>query len=287
MAKKIIIKLTGGVGNQLFQYAFARVKCLRDSRALILDKRSFSLKKERKLGRKFALDQFNIVTVEPSFCDALLIRLMNTRFIGRIVRMLNWSYINEVTFTRDENKLEHACPYVTGYWQSYKYFDVHQDLIRSELTFKASVNHEPLAQMIKAAGDGAVMLHIRRGDYLTDINHCVLGFDYYQRAVSHLTLTHCGDLTIFVFTDDPEWARQNVHFDGTKVVIAADFRDNADLDLQLMTLCYHHVLANSSFSWWARYLSGNLGVCIAPKAWLTHEHDPAVDELLLPSWVRL
>lgn len=287
MINRIIIKLTGGIGNQLFQYAFGRVQSLHDSRVLILDKRSYDLKNERRLGRKFALDQFDIVTAEPSIVDALYIRFINTRFIGRLIRMLSLSYIKEETFARDKHKLAHARPYVTGYWQSYKYFEDHRDLIRSDLTFKTSVDQEPLTKMIKAAGEGAVMLHIRRGDYLTDAIHYVLGFEYYQRAVSHLTLTHSGDLTIFVFTDDPEWARQNVRFDGTKVVIAADLRDNADLDLQLMSLCYHHVLANSSFSWWSRYLSKNLGVCIAPKAWLTHEHDPAVDEILPPNWVRL
>lgn len=85
MSNRLIIKLTGGVGNQQFQYEFGRVQSLRDSRALILDKRPYFLKNERILGREFALDQFHIVAAEPSATDALYIRAMNTRFLGRLV----------------------------------------------------------------------------------------------------------------------------------------------------------------------------------------------------------
>lgn len=287
MSSRIIIRLTGGVGNQLFQYAFGRVQSLYDSRKLILDKRSYYLRKERELGRRFALDQFRIVATDPSIADALYIRLINMRFIGRIVRMLSWSCVKEETFEHDKYKLMHACPYVTGYWQSYKFFDDHRELIRSDLTFKTSVDNEPLAQMIREAGESAVMLHIRRGDYLNDINHYVLGFEYYQRAVSHLLSNHCSDLTIFVFTDDPEWARQNVSFEGVKVIIADDFRDNPDLDLQLMSLCHHHVLANSSFSWWSRYLSRDKGICITPRDWHIPGSNKELADLLPPHWIPL
>lgn len=90
MSNRLIIKLTGGVGNQLFQYAFGRVQSLRDSRALIFDKRSYFLKNERILGLVgFALDQLHIVAVEPSTTDALYIRAMNTRFLGRLVRAMS------------------------------------------------------------------------------------------------------------------------------------------------------------------------------------------------------
>ncbi|WP_225548553.1 alpha-1,2-fucosyltransferase [Chromobacterium violaceum] len=287
MPNRLIIRLTGGVGNQLFQYAFGRVKSFQDSRALILDKLSYELKNERKLGRKFALDQFHIAAIEPAIRDRLYIRAMNTRFLSRFIRMLSRSYVREDTFDRDMYKLAHACPYVTGYWQSYEYFDCFRDLIRSDLTFKTSVDHEPLAHMIHAAGQGAVMLHIRRGDYLTDSNHRVLGFEYYQRAVAQLAQAYASDLTIFVFTDDPEWARQNVSFDGVAVVIAADYRDDAERDLQLMTMCYHHILANSSFSWWSRYLSKDAGVCIAPKNWHIPGSNKEIARLIPPHWVLL
>lgn len=287
MASRLIIKLTGGVGNQLFQYAFGRAQSLRDARSLILDKRSYCLAKERALGRKFALDQFHIVTSEPSIVDLLYIRAMNARILGRFARAVSRSYIREETFEQDSYKLTHARPYVTGYWQSYKYFHDYRDQIRSELTFKTSVEGEPLAAMIRATGTSAVMLHIRRGDYLTETSHHLLGFDYYQRAVAHLVHAHPSELTVFVFTDDPDWARQNVRFDGVNVVIAADFRVDAERDLQLMTMCHHHVLANSTYSWWASYLCKAPGLCIAPRRWQAGMDVSAIDAILLPQWVRL
>ena len=287
MNKRIIVKINGGVGNQLFQYAFGRCQSLRDSRALILDKLSYNLKAERMLGREFALDQFHIAVAEPSAVDAIYIRAINTRFLGRLIRSMSASYVREETFEQDAHKLSHARSYVTGYWQSYKYFDDHRHLILADLAFKTKIDHEPLAQMILSTGDNAVMLHIRRGDYLTDANHHLLDMEYYQRAMRYLQQKYIGDLTVFVFTDDPEWAQHNVHFNGVKVVIAAKFRVDPNHDLQLMTMCNHHVLANSSYSWWSRYLSKGVGVCIAPRAWLTSENDPKLEGMLLPQWIRL
>lgn len=279
--------MTGGIGNQLFQYCYGRALSLRDTRRLVLDRSSYATQKERALGRRFDLDQFNHVESPATLAQRVLIGMLNTRFVNRVVALAMPGHVSEARGGADAPR-HPPCLYLTGYWQTWRHIEAHRDVLLRELTFRESVADEPLYELIRRAGDGAVMMHIRRGDYVTAAAHRVLGLDYYGRALHYLRANAgAGDLTVFIFTDDPEWAEANATFDGFKTVIAAHHRVREQGDLQLMSLCRHHVIANSTYSWWASYLRQDPGLCIAPADWQTHAADPAVDDILPPHWVRL
>jgi hypothetical protein len=287
MTKRVIVKVTGGIGNQLFQYCFGRALSLRDDRRLVIDQSSYGTPKERALGRRFALDQLNHVAAPPTPSDRLRIRLLNMRIVGRLAAMAMPGYVSEERGDTDAPR-DPDCLYVTGYWQTWRHIEAHRELLLRELRFRDSTEDEPLHDMIRRAGRGAVMMHVRRGDYLTDAAQQVLGLDYYQRGLTYLRANADDDnLTVFVFTDDPEWAEANARFLGFKTVIAAHHRTREERDLQMMALCHHHVIANSTYSWWASYLRQNPGLCVAPRDWQTQANDPAIDNILPPHWIRL
>jgi hypothetical protein len=172
--------------------------------------------------------------------------------------------------------------YLHGFWQSEKYFKNIEGIIRSEFSLKDSLSQKTLEVSKKiTTKQNTVSLHIRRGDYVTDIKtHNFLGLcspDYYKKCVSHLG-DALGNLNIFVFSDDPVWARENLIFDHH-----LDFVDHNDIkhayeDMYLMSLCEHNIIANSSFSWWGAWLNNNKNKKVfAPRKWIVNTNHTDLD----------
>ena len=174
--------------------------------------------------------------------------------------------------------------FLKGYWQSEKYFKNAEGLIRQKLSFPEitdAVNKETL-QRIQSSN--SVSLHVRRGDYLTDGRACTLGLNYYNAAISHLK-EKTKDLVFYVFSDDIEWARQNVR-EASTVFINGNKGDKSYIDMQLMSACKHNIIANSSFSWWAAWLNNNASkIVIAPQIWMPDMKNTR--DLIPESWVQL
>lgn len=184
-----------------------------------------------------------------------------------------------------------APAHLYGYWQSEKYFGDQADQIRKDFTFSPLPAGEArrIAARIHAC-PGAVSVHIRRGDYVSNPEalafHGLPGPEYYRAALAHIRAV-LGDTTIFLFSDDPQWVWDNFDPCGHAMeVVDLNLPEFPQHDMHLMSLCRHHIIANSSFSWWGAWLSSHRGIVVAPKRWFA---DPSVNtsDIYPPAWVRL
>ena len=186
--------------------------------------------------------------------------------------------VKEKSFAFDED-LFNNCPKwvnIEGFLQSEKYFKNIEKEIKEDFAFKEEFS-KPSRDMI-ATVEEPVALHIRRTDYLKLSHHNSLGLDYYEKALGEFD----SDRTIIIFSDDPEWCKEQKLFDGDRFLVA---EGNVNyVDLCLMTLFTGHIIANSSFSWWGAWLSDSKKV-VAPKNWFSgHLEDQDTKDLYCPEW---
>jgi hypothetical protein len=176
-----------------------------------------------------------------------------------------------------------------GYWQSARYFDNYDSQIRKDFTFRLPLEGRNAELAIDMAGSQSISLHIRRGDYIkhkptSKIMH-VCSLDYYRDAVRWVSSKVVAPV-FFVFSDDMEWVRRHIDFLPNFVLVDINREADSFRDMQLMSFCKHHIIANSSFSWWGAWLNSNVKkIVIAPQKWFCNGLD---DSDLIPSqWIRL
>jgi hypothetical protein len=194
------------------------------------------------------------------------------------------------TFAYDPSIEQLSQPvFMVGYWQSQKYFARNRLQILQDLSLLDPLpGSSPWLKHIQ--NTCSVSLHVRRGDYITNPAaasfHGLCGVDYYQRAVDRLKLIH-PDMEVFVFSDEPAWARENLQLGVPTHVVDAHTPEQGHLDLELMRHCQHHIIANSSFSWWGAWLCEREGQqVVAPKRWFA---DDGVDtsDVIPAHWVQM
>lgn len=285
----VVVGLSGGLGNQMFQYAAGRALAARIGAPLVLDLAWFSDQSERQ----FALSPFRIEAVQhsqypwlPPRGRALASRL-SRRCMPRIMGVPVWREPH-FQFTSDFASLPGPV-FLEGYWQSERYFWEVRSLLLQEFVLRESL--PPVcAKFHKEIREcDAICVHVRRGDYLSNPVaakvHGTCSENYYYAGVGELcqglAQPHC-----FVFSDDPAWARASLALDCPMTVVDVNGPLDAHLDLALMAACRHFLIANSSLSWWGAWLGERPGKkVIAPKQWfLTSDKDTR--DLLPESWQR-
>lgn len=296
----IIAKLTGGLGNQMFQYAAARrLACLHNA-ALKLDISFLDKGLNSTTPRTFLLNHLAVTASIATPHEVAEItgegKSALQSVLSRVCTVMGMSQqcngvFNERSFNFDPDVL--ALPdntYLAGYWQSEKYFQDIENIIRSEFVSENNLESRNLetADLIKTTN--SVALHVRRGDYVADAHvhkvHGVCSIDYYHRSVKKIADT-VGKIHLFVFSDDPKWASENLVFPFPVMVINQNSHATPYLDLQLMSLCKHHIVANSSFSWWGAWLAnGSDKLVIAPDRWF-NDPDFNTRDLIPSGWQRL
>lgn len=291
----IIVKLLGGLGNQMFQYATGRAVARRLNAELLLDISGFV---HYDL-RCYELDFWNI-RARPASDDELVrsgVSSGRPTFLRRLARVAGLGLpINrfvEASFAYDPRIFDVADPaYLDGYFQSERYFQDIASELREEFTLRAAADEKnaEIRRKIEEAGNSAVSLHIRRGDYVSNAQtaqyHGVVSLDYYRRAVDHIA-AQCEAPCFFVFSDDLDWVKCNLRIDHELVLVDANGPDSGACDMALMMACRHHVIANSSFSWWGAWLNPHPDkIVVAPQHWFSGaKHDTR--DLLPAKWVRL
>lgn len=277
----------------MFQYAVGRALAVKHGVALKLDTSAFA---QYQL-HSYALQHFRIagtVLTEFERADlALSTRRRGSlgRILDRLLRIKSLPVIKEVSFSYDPAILDApAACYLEGYWQSPKYFSHIEALIQQEFTVREPLREHNL-ETSRWISDGlAVSLHVRRGDYASNVKtnkyHGTCGAEYYNAAESYLH-ERIGPMRLFIFSDDPDWAEANLSFRSPVTVLRHNGPARDYEDLRLMTLCRHHIIANSTFSWWGAWLCRNPGkIVIAPKYWFRKaNHDTS--DLIPKSWIRL
>lgn len=285
----IATHLFGGLGNQLFQFATGLALAARRGVELRLDERYFDVPRSGD----FIMNHFGH---DIPYIDRKRLPAMRHdglfRYVRDKIQGTNWKLYKEHTLGFDPAVMDLPDgTYLKGYWQSEKYFRDHADLVRKHLPISTPPS-PPNATMMKAQDKTfPVSLHIRRGDYITNAKfnstHGTCDLDYYERAVSHIAENCNEDITIFAFSDEPDWVEENLKLPFDIKVT----RDNEGLkcyeDIRLMSRCRHHIVANSSFSWWGAWLNADPDkIVVAPKQWFA---DPNMqDHDLVPEdWVTL
>lgn len=301
----IIVKLMGGLGNQMFQYAAGRNIAIRNKTALKLDIENGFLNDFYK--RKYLLNHFRIEENIAKFSDlpiSLKLDYTSNSFFERGKRYINnripldgYYITKERNLCFDSNVfIPRKKQYLIGYWQSEKYFSNISDIIQNEFTVKYPVagKNREIAEIIQ--NSNSLCVHFRRlhGISLGVISHAAieihgsLGLDYYENAISFLE-KQISDLKIFVFSDQPDWARENFKASPPTYFIDHNDDDQNYEDLRLMSLCKHQVISNSTFSWWRAWLNNNIEkIVIAPQKWFADdEMNKQTKDLIPEKWIRL
>lgn len=287
----IVTRIIGGLGNQMFQYAAARALSQRINVPLKLDLTGFEAYKLHAYG----LNNFNIVESLAELSNYVIgepVSMLGkiNKLIGLRTRLQIYRE-NGLAFNAQILELS-SHTYLDGYWQSENYFLTAEKQIRNDFSFKVvpdAVNQECLDHIKSVM---AISVHIRRGDYVSNpvVNsvHGVCDLDYYQRAVKFLrSYLHSEDLHFFVFSDDPAWVKQHMDFGPASTFVSHNNTSKNYEDLRLMSACRHHVIANSSFSWWGAWLNPRQDkVVIAPKKWFQSE-DLDSSTIVPANWIRL
>ena len=283
---RIFVKLMGGLGNQLFQYAAGRAVAIRNDSELLLDTRFYATNGSRL----YALDHFCInakiatISLLPP-PDTSRLRYKLWRKLGRRPR-----YVRESGFALNVNVLALGSEcYLDGYFQSEGYFADVANNVRSELAFRDSPSVLSGEMLCSIASENAVALHVRRGDYLNygPEYHPVLGQSYYDSALDYIA-ERVDRPVIHIFSDCPNWVRDNLQFEFPTVIHDQNQAANhCHEDLRLMSACSHNIIANSTFSWWGAWLNPNPDkIVITPSTWFGERLPPTPD--IVPStWHRI
>ena len=280
----IVTQLLGGLGNQLFQYSVGRALAARHQTELRLDTSAF----ESYSLRSYALSCFRIqgAVLSGEERSALGVGSAPTSTLGRLGSRLRLgktiALIREKGYAFDPTVLDapSAC-YLQGYWQSPKYFASVEHSIRDELTVATPPAGQNLEFAARIAQTMSVSLHVRRGDYVTNPTthqyHGVCGPNYYE-AAQRMLRESLGNAQLFVFSDDPAWVEENLRFILPATILKHNGPEKHFEDLRLMTLCKHHIIANSTFSWWGAWLCPHPDkMVIAPKNWFKDAGHDAAD----------
>lgn len=288
----IVVQLRGGLGNQMFQYALGRRLSLDHGVPLKLDIRPL----ESDPQRRYVLDHFRIAAtlVRPSeFAWRLPRPLQMPRRLAWVPRWPGtMRYVHEGCGDPFDPRVLDTprSAFLVGYWPSEKYFACVAEAIRAEFQLVTPMTgaRTEVGEAIQAVD--AVSLHVRRGDYVSNpvanAYHGTCSIEWYERAMMKIAET-VGDPTFFVFSDDPEWSRRHLpsRWPMRFVEPQSDGRDWEDM--HLMAMCRHHIIANSSFSWWGAWLNPSSDKrVIAPQRWLANTARDTSD-FVPDAWERL
>jgi hypothetical protein len=289
----IVTRLLGGLGNQLFQYSVGRFLAQKTHARLKLDVSAF---RQYRL-RPYKLQHFHVeadVLTERELRELGIQDRPNGVFswaLHRFRKRASIPIVSEGFFEFDPAILTLRPPcYLKGYWQSPKYFAEIESLIREELQVREPLEGENKAMAARIHDSLAVAVHVRCGDYLSNAHtnryHGTCGSEDY-RAAETLWRDRLGAVQLFVFSDDPDWVEANLRFASPAIVLRHNGPKRDYEDLRLMSLCQHHIIANSTFSWWGAWLCQHPEkVVTAPKNWF-REAGHRSDDLIPANWIRI
>jgi Glycosyl transferase family 11 len=292
----IIVKLNGGMGNQMFQYAAGRRLAHVHNTDLKLDLGWFHDIPQNETPRKYELAAFNVSATAASAGE--IARFRETALSVRLRRILPISlpffkrrHIYEAHFHFDADILNLPDNvYLEGYWQCPGFFADIKDVVRKEFTVRTEAVAENQQMAEEIAQRESVSIHVRRGDYVSNsVTRAGFGIcpPQYYRAATEIIAARTGRPHFFVFSDDPRWVKENLSFVSPATFVDLNGPDKAYEDMRLMSLCKHHIIANSSFSWWGAWLSNNPDkIVIAPRQWFRNS-ETKTDDLLPKEWIRI
>lgn len=289
----IIVNLAGGLGNQLFQYSAGQALSVRNKLPLFLNLEFF----EKSRDRKYELEQLRITAnilprdqrIQMKYQPRRTRALRNA--LALLSRPRHVHYVHELSPGYDHRLLQLNGPVIlNGWFQSEKYFFGISDILNAEFQLKdaAGLEMHPFYRNMQC--ENAVSVHVRRGDYYSNPAYQKLygpfPFRYYEEAFRRIQ-EYVRNAHFFIFTDEPDWVKENMPIDHPHTLIENTGGRSAAMDLMCMAACRYFIIANSTFSWWAAWLSTFKDkIVIAPKRWFYLDDYPDND-LLPPKWITI
>lgn len=282
------VMINSGLGNQMFQYAFAMgLATKRDD--VICD---IGLLTDRKVHNgEHIHNVFKGIQVVDSRWFAFITRTLyyliyvrNIRIIRKVINFLSWDLImdeDSLTSSKTKNQI------LLGYWQSVKFFPSNsfQYYFREE---RLSAKTRELSSYLKQEKQRTISIHVRRGDYLNlyGLYGGICTVDYYENAICYL----CSQVKrplLFIFSDDLDWVKENLEILNRYDVTYVDFNkgENSWQDMYLMSQCSYNIIANSTFSWWGAWLNANPDKIVVSPTRLTNQVDSP--KIFPETWVKL
>lgn len=280
-----VVVIFNGLGNQMSQYAFYLAKKKIDKKVkCIFDPNSFSEHNGSELDYLFG------ISYKRSMTEIILTKIYSYRIRPKIWRVLKFFGIKEIkepsNYDYNKNFLERGpigINFYWGGWHSEKYYQAIINDLKSIYVFKSTSDKETSSYQEQIENTNSISVHIRRGDYLKHKEYGdVANMNYYLRAVNYVR-NHVTSPTFYVFSNDLDWCRKNFK-DDDFIFVDCNSEKTAWRDMFLMSLCKHHINANSTFSWWAAWLSPNDGITIVPQKFLLNT---TTKDIYPERWIKI
>ena len=279
----IIIRLKGGLGNQLFQYTFGRLLAIKNGGEV---KYKFFGNKE-DIQREYKLGYFNTkinIATDEEF--------KKTRYpfgkISEIIEFLKIKILRQFNMGYVPKLLDKKNGYFEGYWQNHKYLEPIRKELLEELSLKNPDSIKKYDILSKIENTNSVCVNVRRGDYFGNkkniAEYVTFGPEYYQDAFK-LIKEKITNPNLFIFSDDIEWCKKNIITDIPSVFCDSKISDYESL--VIATKCKHNIITNSSFAFWIAWLNQNpYKIVMAPKKW-NNRYQKEYQDLLPLEWIQI
>lgn len=263
----LVVSITGGLGNQMFQYAygFAYVKSHKEN--LRLDIFYIGLDKQRKL----EIDKYNISYKKKGLFRGML--YFSVRKLCKTDNQLQlWNKLTHTVFEHAPSGFQNIDGknlFVIGNWMNLDYFKSYRSDLLKEYKYCGVIRDKQQRMLDVIRNEESLAIHIRRGDYLKPENriHKIVSKEYYVAALSYLR-NKVDISNIYLFSDDIEWCKEEYKGIPNITFIDSEISGDAHIDLELMRNCKYFIIANSTFSWWGAWLCDREEkIMIAPEKW--------------------
>jgi len=268
MRNKVTVSLTGGLGNQMFQYSAGRALSLRLSLPLLLDASWFRRQFNPNVmtSRNYELSVFpNLENQDLVNKFPLPTAIQNITNLAKGERIFHDTKISTAEFSSLQTR-KHLR--LTGYWQNVAYFESIRETLCSDFSLNYASLLKANPKLLQLDSGSTLGIHVRRGDYVSlppnSKTNRTPQASYYAEAID-LVMSRCDISKIVIVSDDVEWCQR--HFNGNLFNIASEKNSSIE-DFAIFYTCDHHIISNSSFSWWAAWLKPEQDhTVIAPAHW--------------------
>lgn len=277
----------------MFQYAAGRALSILLDLPLLVDLNSFASYKLHKYELEKVFNLSLTAASQENLRD--LIGIQSNSFIFRFLSKPPFNMFRSkhlivephLYYWEEINDIAHPC-YLSGYWQSQKYFDSILDVIRQDFSFRELPPKITNFDLSNISLYDSVSVHIRRGDYLAARNksiYATCSLKYYQDAIEYVA-SQVNDPFFYIFSDDTYWAKQHIVPSYPHMYVDAYIGSQSFNNMILMSLCNHHIIANSTFSWWSAWLNPSpCKIVIGPSLWYHSALDSS--DIMPSSWLRI
>lgn len=284
----VIVEIIGGLGNQMFQYAFKMAYDNKNAVHSCININTFQNYKRQSY-------QLNVFNIDSDLATPSMVKkTLNARRVLKWRFPFDWHHetISNIVKEKNENIYEPELLnktgdiYFSGYFQTDKYFRRIRSDVLNAFTLKVPLNLENQKILNKIQKTkNSVSIHVRRGDYV-QLQHIygITDTEYYERAIEYIS-KNVKEPHFFVFSNDIEWCRKNIKTNHSITFVDINTAETGYFDLELMRNCKHNIIANSSFSWWGAWLNENPDkIVIAPQQWF---FDGRSTDILPDDWIKL